>query len=107
MSACLGKRKGSVHKVLLGRSGGSATGTDAGRFHPDTLRLPAGKFVTIKLVHGAGSTHTFTIDALDCDSGLLAVGDVAFVSFKVPKGTTEFHCIPHGSGGMDGRIIGT
>jgi plastocyanin len=91
--------------VLAGREGGTA-GLDAYKFHPKTLRLPAGKVVTLKVVYGAGPPHTFTVDALDCDTGFLAAGDVAFVSFRVPKGTTEFYCAPHKGGGMYGEIIG-
>lgn len=105
-SECLGKKKGPVVKLLAGKPGGDGAGLDAFRFHPDKLRLPAGKDVTLKIVHGAGHPHTFTSDALDCDTGFLAAGDSVFVSFKVPKGTTPFVCTPHIEGGMDGKIVG-
>ena len=104
-SACLGKKKGPVTKVLAGKQPtGSSFGTQI-RFFPEKLRLPAGKFVTLHVVWGAGPTHTLTIDSIDCDSGFLTVGDDAFISFKVPKGTTPFYCVPHESVGMKGKIV--
>lgn len=103
-SACLGKKKGPVTKVVAGKlaeSFGAAI-----RFYPPKLKLPAGKVVTLNIVHGGGPAHTFTVDALDCDTGVVAAGDSVFVSFKVPAGVTPFYCQPHKSAGMDGEIIG-
>ena len=78
VSACLGKKKGPVTKVVAGKlaeSFGAAV-----RFYPPKLKLPAGKVVTLNIVHGGGPAHTFTLD--------------------------PFYCQPHQSAGMDGEIIG-
>ncbi len=81
---------------------------NAHRFQPDRLKLEAGKFVTIKLTNPSQSltSHTFTIDSLNCNTGLVPPGGTATVTFKVPEGTTVFYCIPHKEFPMDGEIIG-
>lgn len=91
-SPCLtDKPQGSKVELLTGKE--SDEDFDQYRFFPDTLKLEAGKPVTLKIVNDTFLTHTFTSDALGCDTGSIPSGVTVTVTFDVPRGTTEFICL--------------
>ncbi|MFN2388052.1 MAG: cupredoxin domain-containing protein [Actinomycetota bacterium] len=75
-------------------------------YKPKKLELPAGDPVTIVFENKGHAPHTFTIDALDCDTGRLGGRARAKVTFEVPKGKTEFYCTIHPSP-MTGVLVGS
>jgi plastocyanin len=90
---------------------GSATGDAAkiqaaggNRFTPATLKLPAGKEVTIEITNTDDRAHDFAIEAADLNTGTIEAGAAATATFTVPGGTTEFVCTFHR--GMTGTIEG-
>lgn len=102
-SPCLtDKPQGSKVELLTGKE--SDEDFDQYRFFPDTLKLEAGKPVTLKIVNDTFLTHTFTSDALGCDTGSIPSGETVTVTFDVPRGTTEFICLPHKQA-MGGEIV--
>lgn len=71
-------------------------------FEPDTLRLPAGKKVTVEITDRGNQPHDFAIRALDLNTGLIKPGEVATATFTVPAAATRFVCTIHW--GMGGTI---
>jgi plastocyanin len=77
---------------------------DGNRFTPKTLKLPAGKAVTIQITNTDDAAHDFAIEAADLNTGTIQAGAVATATFTVPEGTTKFKCTFHR--GMTGTIEG-
>jgi plastocyanin len=94
-----------VGNVAAGSATGAATKIQAAggnRFTPATLKLPAGKEVTIEITNTDDRAHDFAIEAADLNTGTIEAGAVATATFTVPEGTTEFACTFHR--GMTGTI---
>ena len=70
------------------------------RFQPATVHVKAGETVTwrntSKVVH--------TVTGAGYDSGMLAPGGSYSHTFGTP-GTYDYHCTPHQSMGMTGRVV--
>jgi plastocyanin len=101
--ACLGRKKGPVVELKAGRAGGDAL--ERVRWYPHDLKVPAGRFVTIRITNPSSTPHDFLAEALECKSEPIRSGDTITVSFKVPAGETDFVCPLHPSF-MTGNIIG-
>jgi plastocyanin len=102
-SACLGRKKGPVVELQAGKAGGDALARV--RWYPHNLRLPAGRFVTIRITNPSSTPHNFAAESLDCETGLFRTGEMVMVSFKVPPGETDFVCPIHDAF-MTGNFIG-
>lgn len=77
---------------------------DGNRFTPKTLKLPAGKEITIEITNTDDRAHDFAIEAADLNTGTIQAAAVATATFTVPEGTTKFKCTFHR--GMTGTIEG-
>jgi len=77
---------------------------DGNRFTPKTLKLPAGKEVTIQITNTDDRAHDFAIEAANLNTGTIKAAAVATATLTVPKGTTKFKCTFHR--GMTGTIEG-
>jgi plastocyanin len=75
---------------------------DGNHFTPKTLKLPAGKEVTIEITNTDDRAHDFAIEAGDLNTGTIKAAAVATATFTVPEGTTKFKCTFHR--GMTGTI---
>lgn len=73
-------------------------------FEPASLSAPAGSEVTIEVTNDGANPHTFTIDDLGVDSGSLASGESATVTFDMGEDTVTFYCAIHGEAMMSGEI---
>jgi plastocyanin len=102
-SACLSNLRGPVVKLQAGK----AKGDNFSRvtFVPHDLKLPADKFVTLKITNPSSTPHDFAAEDLDCQTEQFGTGESVSVSFKVPKGETDFVCTIHDAF-MTGNIIG-
>ncbi|MGH2689682.1 MAG: cupredoxin domain-containing protein [Actinomycetota bacterium] len=65
------------------------------RFEPATLSRPAGTRVTVVLDNEGALPHTFTINGLGADTGIVNAGDTKSVTFTVPSEPAEFVCTIH------------
>jgi plastocyanin len=74
-------------------------------FEPDHLELPAGDEVEVEVTNQGGTSHDFTVEALDLSTGSIEPGEVARATFRIRNGETTFKCTIHG--GMDGIIVGS
>ena len=74
------------------------------RFTPKTLKLPAGKAVTIEITNADDRAHDFAVEGADLNTGTIQAGAFATATFTVPEGTTKFKCTFHR--GMTGTIDG-
>jgi plastocyanin len=74
-------------------------------FSTEELVLPAGEVVEVTFTNNGANPHTFTSSALGVDTGTVAPGESATVTFTVPDEPTEFLCSLHGAGGMTGVIV--
>jgi len=75
------------------------------KFTPDDLSFDTGDEVTVEIANEGDSAHEFTIEELDLSTGTISPGEVAYATFVVPEGTTEFVCTYHG--GMRGEVVGS
>jgi plastocyanin len=75
-------------------------------FKPEKLKAPAGEMVTVVVSNEGGLEHTFTSPDVDCDSGYIAPGTKATVTFEMPDAAVEFYCVPH-KPSMNGEIVPT
>ncbi|HEX6262870.1 MAG TPA: cupredoxin domain-containing protein [Actinomycetota bacterium] len=73
-------------------------------FAPSTLELTAGEEVTISTPNNGQNPHSFTIDDLGVDTGVLEAGEGSEVTFTVPEGETQYYCTVHGAEVMSGTI---
>ena len=74
-------------------------------YRPKQLRVPAGEEVTIELTNDGNTVHTFTVPALDVDTGDVGSGDSETVTLTVSK-DTEFVCTIHDeSDNMVGKLV--
>ncbi|HEX2240642.1 MAG TPA: cupredoxin domain-containing protein [Actinomycetota bacterium] len=74
-------------------------------FKPATLKAAAGEVVTVSYTNEDSVPHTFTAEAIGCDSNTVAADDSVQLTFEMPEGTTEFVCTIHPS--MKGRLVAT
>lgn len=111
LSACGGDDDPTVQPENGAENGGGGEATQVAlvdnNFAPSMLELPAGQEVTITTPNNGQNSHSFTIDELDVDTGVLGSGDTAEVTFTVPEGETQYYCTVHGAGVMSGTITGT
>ncbi|MBA2519578.1 MAG: cupredoxin domain-containing protein [Chloroflexia bacterium] len=79
------------------------------RLDPAELRVGAGESVNITFENAGEVPHTFTIPAFDLDTGSVAVGHTATISFTAPSapGTFEMLCTfgGHLEAGMVGSLV--
>jgi plastocyanin len=75
-------------------------------FKPRTLKVPAGEMITLVVQNEGSVDHTFTSDALKCDSDLVSPDTKTTVTFKMPKKAVPFYCTPHESA-MTGKLVPT
>lgn len=74
-------------------------------FGPSMLTVAGGQEVTIDLRNNGQNSHTFTIDELGVDTGIVEPGEEASATFAVPEsGEIEFYCTVHGREVMSGTI---
>jgi plastocyanin len=64
-------------------------------FAPSRLDVPAGEEITVEVQNNGQNPHSFTIDELDVDTGVLQAGETAEVTFAVPDEPVEFRCTVH------------
>jgi len=74
-------------------------------FSVEELSLPGGETVELTLTNSGANPHTFTSTALGVDTGTVAPGESATVTFTAPDEATEFICSLHGAGGMTGVVV--
>ncbi len=74
-------------------------------FTPATIKAPAGKPITVQYRNKDDLPHTFTVEAIGCDSNTVASGDSVQLTFDMPEGRTEFVCTIHPL--MTGRLVAT
>jgi plastocyanin len=106
LTAC-GNSSDPAGNVAAGLATGDAAkieAVDDNRFTPKTLKLPAGKEVTIEITNADDAAHDFAIDAANLNTGTIQVGAAATATFTVAEGTTKFKCTFHR--GMTGTIEG-
>jgi plastocyanin len=73
-------------------------------FEPATLKVPSGE-VTVEVVNEGSNQHTFTSNELGFDTGTMAGGETATVTFTAPPQSTRFVCLLHEATGMTGEIV--
>ncbi|MBI4092756.1 MAG: cupredoxin domain-containing protein [Candidatus Kerfeldbacteria bacterium] len=77
-------------------------------FTPATITADLGKTVTVKVTNNGGLTHSFVINGLSVNSGLLAPGQSKTISITTPSsaGTFEYFCSVSGHKdlGMKGTL---
>lgn len=73
-------------------------------FAPSMLELPAGDEVTISTPNNGQNPHSFTIDDLGVDTGVIDSGGSTEVTFTVPEGEAQYYCTVHGAEVMSGTI---
>jgi plastocyanin len=73
------------------------------KFAPSMLEATPGEEVTIQLRNNGQNPHSFTIDALEIDTGVIESGETAEVTFGMPKEEQVFYCTVHGDS-MSGTI---
>jgi len=73
-------------------------------FAPSMLAASFGDELTITVVNNGENPHSFTIDALEVDTGVLQAGDSAAVTFNMPDQDMEYYCTVHGAEVMSGTI---
>lgn len=74
-------------------------------FSTQELELPAGETVELTFTNNGTNPHTFTSSELGVDTGTVAPGESATVTFTVPDQAVEFLCSFHAGGGMTGVIV--
>lgn len=77
------------------------------RLHPDTIEIPLGSVVEMRIANDGRTPHTFTIHEFDADTGVLQPGEERVVTFRADKaGTFETMCDSpgHYQAGMRGTI---
>ncbi len=110
LAACGGEEEAAVPEPEEAiEEGGEAAGAPSvttvdNSFAPDALTLAAGEEVTIEVRNAGQNPHTFTIDELEVDTGTLATGDTATVTFTMPDTEVEYYCTVHGRAVMSGTI---
>jgi plastocyanin len=73
------------------------------RFSPDEIEVPAGRTISVNIFNRGDSTHDFSIEELDLNTGTIAEGETAHATFELDEGRTEFVCSYHG--GMRGVFV--
>lgn len=73
-------------------------------FAPSRFPATAGEEITVNVSNNGQNSHSFTIDSLDVDTGVLAPGDSAEVTFTMPDQEAQFYCTVHGAEVMSGVI---
>ena len=73
-------------------------------FAPSNFAAPGGQEITVTVVNNGQNPHSFTIDALDVDTGVLNGGATAEVTFTMPEETVDYYCTVHGAEAMSGTI---
>ena len=74
-------------------------------FSTQELELPARETVKLTFTNNGANAHTFTSSELGVDTGTVAPGESATVTFTVPDQAVEFLCSFHAGGGMTGVIV--
>lgn len=76
------------------------------RFEPDSVVIPADTDVTITVINEGVLQHSFRVNALGVDTGVINGGDAVTVTFHAPAGTYDFYCdVPgHKEGGQVGTL---
>ena len=74
-------------------------------FSTQELELPARETVELTFTNNGTNPHTFTSSELGVDTGTVAPGESATVTFTVPDQAAEFLCSLHARGGMTGVIV--
>jgi nitrite reductase (NO-forming) len=74
-------------------------------FSTQELELPARETVELTFTNKGANPHTFTSSELGVDTGTVAPGESATVTFTVPDQAVEFLCSFHAGGGMTGVIV--
>jgi plastocyanin len=95
---------GNVGSGPATRDAAKIKALDGNRFTPKTLKLPAGKEVTIQVTNADDRAHDFAIEAANLNTGTIQADATATATFTVPEGTTKFKCTFHR--GMTGTIEG-
>lgn len=72
-------------------------------FAPSNFAAPAGEEITLTVTNNGQNPHTFTIESLNVDTGILESGQQAEVSFTMPDEEVPFICTVHGEA-MSGTI---
>lgn len=73
-------------------------------FAPSMLQAMFGDDLTIQVVNNGENPHSFTIDVLEVDTGVLQTGDTAEVTFSMPDQDVQYYCTVHGADVMSGTI---
>ena len=74
-------------------------------FSTEELELSARETVELTFTNNGANPHTFTSSELGVDTGTVAPGESATVTFTVPDQAVEFLCSFHAGGGMTGVIV--
>lgn len=79
------------HPIVLEAFAGMADAELA--FGPDPLTIPIGKVVELRVVNEGSAPHTWTVHALDLDTGRLRGGESTTLVFRVDEpGAYEIMC---------------
>lgn len=73
-------------------------------FAPSMLAASFGEELTVTVVNNGQNPHSFTIDAIDVDTGVLQPGESAEVTFAMPDQDVEYYCTVHGAEVMSGTL---
>ena len=73
-------------------------------FAPSNFAAPAGQQITLTITNNGQNSHSFTIDSLAVDTGVLEPGQQAQVTFTMPDQEVQFYCTVHGAEVMSGTI---
>ncbi len=64
-------------------------------FGPDTLQAPAGQDAQVLLQNNGDEPHTFTVESVGVDTGIIEPGGDGEVTFTFPDEPTEIVCTVH------------
>lgn len=74
-------------------------------FDPDSLvGFESGSELTVEFTNDGNTSHTFTIDEVDADTGTIGPGASATVTFTVPDEGVVYYCTIHGKSAMFGQL---
>ena len=65
------------------------------QFKPGKIEVPAGEMVTLVISNKGQMEHSWTSDAIGCDSGLIPALSRGSVTFEMPDKAVPFYCTPH------------
>lgn len=106
LAACGGDDDPTIQPENGGGDAATQVAMVDNNFAPSSIELPVGDEVTISTPNNGQNPHSFTIDDLDVDTGVIEGGESTEVTFTVPEGETQYYCTVHGAEVMSGTLTG-